>query len=166
MDLDRISMGEKTLAGSAAVLFILSFLGIWAKVEIKTAVVKSSTSFSAWDAYGFLVKLGLILALVAVGIVVAKAAGVNMTLPYGQVYLGLAGATFVFMLLALLVGPDETGSGEFGGASVEISRGFGLFLGTLLAAAMAYGAWMHYSKGEDTPAPTTPAMPEAPPPAV
>ena len=166
MDLNRLSTGEKTLAGSAALLFILSFLSLWAKVEVKAGTVNSTTRFSAWDAYGFLVKLALILALIAVGVVLAKAAGVNMTLPYGQVYLGLAGVTLLFMLIALLVGPDESGSGGAFGFSVEISRGIGLFIGTLLSAIMAFGAWMHYSGGEDTATPAAPAMPEAPPPAV
>ncbi|MEA2461062.1 MAG: hypothetical protein QOH90_1239 [Actinomycetota bacterium] len=166
MDLNRLSTGEKTLGISAALLFLLSFAGIWAKVEVKGAGLgDATTKFSAWNGYGFLMKLALILALIAVAVVVARAAGVDMSLPYGQLYLGLGGATFLFLLLTLLIGPDESGSGSLGLISVEISRGIGLFIGTLLAALMAFGAWMHYSGG-DTATTPSPAMPEAPPPAV
>ena len=160
MDVNRLSTGEKILGGSALALFILSFVGIWAKVELKGAGVGLTEKFSAWDGYGFLVKVALLLALVAVALVLARAADANLNIPWNTAYLGVAGLTLLFMLLALLVGPDESGSGESFGVSVEISRGIGLFLGTLLAAAMAAGAWMHQG-GVTT---TTATTPDAPPP--
>lgn len=142
--MNRLSTGEKLLGGSSLALFILSFLPLWAKVEVSSeGFGDASERFSAWDAYGILVKLGLIAALIAFALVAAKAAGVKLEIPRNPVYLALAGITFVAVLLALLVGPDETGSGDVLGVSIEISRGIGLFIGTLLAAAMLAGAWMH-----------------------
>jgi hypothetical protein len=174
MDPNRLTTGEKILGVSGLLLFILSFLKMWAKIEVNTkglgdlgGLGDASQKFSGWDAYGFLVKLGFILALVAVVLVVARAAMANLTLPFplGLVYLGIGGLTFLLMLLALLVGPDESGSGTFFGVSVEISRGIGLFVGTLLAAAMAAGAWLHYqSEGSGSPAVATTVPPTQPPP--
>ncbi|MBA2726300.1 MAG: hypothetical protein H0U53_09955 [Actinobacteria bacterium] len=168
MDLDKLTQGEKILGGSSLALFILSFLPLWAKVEVSAdglgGIGDASQRFNAWDAYGILVKLGLLAALIAAGLVIAKAAGVKLEIPREPVYLGLAGVTLVAMALALAIGPDESGSGDLFGVSVEISRGIALFLGTLLAAAMAFGAWMH--KGAETAIPgTTGTAPTAPPPA-
>jgi hypothetical protein len=173
MDPNRLTTGEKILGVSGLLLFILSFFKLWAKIEVNSqgvdlgGLASASQKFSAWDAYGFLVKLGLICALVAAILVIARAAMANLTLPVplGLVYLGLSGVTLLFVLLALLVGPDESGSGTFFGVSVEISRGIGLFIGTILAAAMAAGAWMHYqSEGSGTPVVGTTVPPTQPPP--
>lgn len=149
--MDRLSLGEKLLGASGLALFLFSFVGLWAKVEVEAGGAQDTTRFSAWDAYGFLVKLALILALAAGALVIAKAAGVNVPVPYATAYKGLAAVTLALMVLALVIGPDESGSGSVAGFSVEISRGIGLFIGTLLAAAMAAGAWMH----SDSPATTT-----------
>ncbi|MEA2435128.1 MAG: hypothetical protein QOG54_2585 [Actinomycetota bacterium] len=178
MDPNRLTTGEKVLGVSGLLLFILSFLKLWAKIEVNSeglgdlgGLGNATQKFSAWDAYGFLVKLGLICALIAVILVIARAAMANLSLPVplGLVYLGLAGVTLVFTLLALAVGPDESGSGTFFGVSVEISRGIGLFIGAILAIVMAAGAWLHYqSEGTGTPVvgstlpPTQPPPPTAP----
>jgi hypothetical protein len=156
MDPNRLTTGEKVLGASALLLFLLSFFGFWAKVEAGGITLR----FNAWDAYGILVKLPLLLALVAIALVVARAADAKLSIPWGTTYLGVAGVSFLFMLIALLIGPDESAS-AFG---VEVSRGLGLFLGTLLTAAMAAGAWMHYSESPGTT--SSPAAPDAPPPAV
>lgn len=176
MDLNRLSMGEKLAGLCALVLFILSFLKLWAKVEVSGAGdldvlgIDTTQRFSAWDGYGFLVKLGLIAALILVVLVVVRAVGanVNLPMPWGTVYLILSGITLLAMILALLIGPDESGSGDFFGVSVEISRGIGLFIGTALALGMAAGSWMansEESSGTASPVmPTTPTTPTTPPP--
>lgn len=156
--MDRLSMGEKLLGGSAVVLFLLSFLDYWAKVEIEGVGAQITERGNAWDAYGFLLKLGILLAVVAAGLVAARAANANLTIPWSNVYRGLAVATLVLVGITLLIGPDESGSFTSDFGSVEISRGIALFLGTLLAALMAAGAWMH---SEDTSA--TAASPGAAP---
>ena len=149
MNLDRLSLGEKLLGITSIALIVLSFAGLWAKIEIVSEGpaadlgFDATQRFNAWDAYGLFVKLALLIALVLAGFVVARAANANLTLPSPKVYLGLAIAAFVLLLLTLLVGPDESGSGSNDLVSVEISRGLGLFIGTFLGAAMAVGAWMH-----------------------
>lgn len=143
MNLDRLSLGEKILGVSGLALFLLSFVKQWVKVEAEGGGVSYAAKGSAWDGYGILLKLGLILALIAAGLVIARAANVKLELPWANAYRGLAIATLVLVAVTLAIGPDESGSfsNEFG--RVEISRGIGLFVGTLLAAAMAAGAWMH-----------------------
>lgn len=158
--MNRLSMGEKLLGGSAVVLFLLSFLDYWAKVEIEGGGTEITERFTAWDAYGFLLKLGLILAAVAAGLVIARAANANLSIPWSNVYRGLAVATLVLVAITLLLGPDESGSFSNELGSVEISRGIALFIGTVLAALMAAGAWMHSDDGT-APATSPGAAPAA-----
>lgn len=155
MNLNRLSLGEKILGVSALALFLLSFVAQWVKVEAEGGGASFTAKGNAWDGYGILLKLGLLLALIAAGLVIARAANVSLEIPWSNVYRGLAIATLVLVALTLVIGPDESGSFSNELGRVEISRGIALFVGTLLAAAMAAGAWMH---GEG-PAGTTEAAP-------
>ncbi len=143
MNLDRLSLGEKVLGASGLALFLLSFVNQWVKVEAESEFASGTVKGNAWDGYGFLLKLGLFLAIVAAGLVVARAANANLSLPWSSVYKGLAVATLVLVGLTLAIGPDESGSFSSDFGSIEISRGLALFVGTLLAAAMTAGAFMH-----------------------
>lgn len=135
--MDRLSLGEKVLGASALALFLLSFAGFWIKVEAD--VVDFTVRGNAWEGYGILLKLGLFLALAAAVLVIARAANANLTLPWATVYKGLAGATLALIVIQFLIGPAEAD----GFQGVEVSRGIALFIGMLLAAVMAAGAWMH-----------------------
>ena len=165
--MDRLSKGEQIMGVSFLVLLILSFLKLWAKIEIDTGGLgfDGSQKFSAWDAYGIIIKLGFLTALLALVLVGMRAGGVNMPnlpMPLGTIYLILAGITAVTVLLTLAVGPDE-GAGGFGLVGIEISRGIGLFIGTALALAGAFGAYLH-KQGEE-PGPALGGGPATPPPA-
>ena len=163
MDLNRLSRGEQIFGVSAALLFLLSFFPLWAKYEVAEEFFGGATQrFSAWSgAFNFLMKLGLIFALLGVALVIAKAAGaldnVDMPVPLGLVYLGLGGLTLLIMLLFLLVGP--TGASQPG---FEVSRGPLLFVGIVLSAGMAFGGFMQF-QGEGRAG--TPARRPGPPPA-
>jgi len=151
---------------------LLSFFPLWAKYEASEetfGAFATSQRFSAWsNAFNFLMKLGLLLALVALVLIIAKAAGgldnVQMPVPLGLVYLGLAGVTFLVMLLFTLIGPEESEAGvnvqDFG---IEASRGPLLFAGVLLGAGMALGAFMHF-QGDTATTATAPRQPGPPPP--
>lgn len=155
MDLDRLSTGEKIVAGSGILIFILSFIKPWAKVS----VFGSSVSFNAWDGYGFLIKLGLLLALVAAVLAIIKAFGTNLNLPAsaGVLYLVLAGLDALFLLLGVIIGPAGT---DVVPAGIDVSRGFLLFVGFILALIQTYGAWSH-RQTEGTTAPATTPPPAA-----
>ena len=172
-------MGEKILGGSALLLLVTSFISLWSKYEtpeVEGFVESVSTRGNAWSAaFGFLMKLGLFLTIAALAIVIARAAGaldrVNMPAPLGLIYLGVAGVAALLIILNAIIGPDETaGVSGFGvnleDAGYEVSRGPLLYLGALLALAMAAGAFMHFSGRETTTAGTGtgPAGPAGPPP--
>jgi hypothetical protein len=155
VDLDRLSTGEKIVAGSGILIFILSFIPPWAKVSF----LGSSTSFNAWDGYGFLIKLGILLALVAAILAILKAFGTNLSLPLsaGTLYLVLAAINALCLLLGVIIGPAGDDVIPTG---VEISRGLLLFVGFALALVQTYGAWAH--RGTE---PAGTATPTTPPPA-
>ena len=155
--MDRLSKGEQIIGVSLLLLLILSFLKLWAKIEVSGAglgIADASSKFSAWEAYGFLIKLGFFTALVALVLVGLRAGGVNMPtlpMPVGTIYMILTGITAVTVLLTLAVGPDA-GTSSLGIVGFEVSRGIGLFIGTALALASAFGAYLHKQGGEPGPA--------------
>ena len=155
MNLDKLSLGEKILGASGLALFLLSFVGMWAKVEAEVGAVEQTARLNAWDGYGILLKLGLLLALIAAGLVIARAANANLDIPWANAYRGISIAALVLVGVTFLIGPDESGSfsNEFG--RYEISRGIALFIGTLLAAVMAAGAWLHSEGASASPGTAT-----------
>ena len=183
VDLNKLTRGEKILGISSLVLFILSFLPLWAKLETELSeefedipgadAAETTERFNLWDAYGFLAKLAIVLALVAIIIVVVRmmAPHIKFPVPPGQIYVGLGGVALILMALSLLTGPEgDQGSTDFGFGSVEVSRGLiGLLLGIAAAAAMAYGGWLHMQEEGSGPAvtsgPTTTPPSSTPPPA-
>jgi hypothetical protein len=176
LDLNRLSRGEQILGVCSALLFLLSFFPLWAKYEASEeafGAFATTQRFSAWSAaFNFLMKLGIILALIALVLIIVKAAGgldnVQMPAPLGLIYLGLAGLSFLLLLLFTLIGPEESEAGvnvqDFG---IEASRGPLLFVGVLLGAGMAVGAYLHFQQEgrATTVAPRQPGPPPGPPPA-
>jgi hypothetical protein len=165
---DRLTQGEKLLGVSALWLYIISFIGFWAELEFEGGGTRSEFSVSAWDGYGLEIRLALILALVAAGLVAARAVGVDLPVAGGLVYLVIGGLTLLLMLLTALVGPDESGSGLGllsrlpSGSHIEVSRAVGLFVGTVFAAAMVAGGYQHLKAGDTTT--RSPATPSSSPP--
>ena len=156
--MDRLSKGEQIIGVSSLLLLVLSVLKFWAKVDAGEfgGLLAGDLKFSAWSgAFGFILKLGLFSAILALVLVGVRAGGVTLPtlpLPLGLLYLILTGITAVGLLLALLGGP-VTG----------LERGVGLFIGTLLALAAAFGAYLH-KQGEE-PGPALGGGPATPPPA-
>jgi hypothetical protein len=157
--MDRLSTGDKWVAGGGIVLLVLSFLKPWAEFDVGqfgdlAGVV--DVEGSAWsEFFGFFpLKLGLILAILALGYVGAKAAGVELPTVPPITYVAVGGAIFLLVLLTVLVGP--VGS-EFRVGDAGIERGFWLWVSILPAAAMAWGGYLLMQ--EETPGTTTPTSP-------
>jgi hypothetical protein len=165
LDLNKLSKGERTLGISALALLVLSFLPLWAKFEAPDEFFGGgSERYGAWSsAFGFLLKLALILTIIALVLVIMKAAGVAMSLPVPtwQIYAVAAGLTLLLLLITVLTGPRGD-QGEVAG--FEWSRGLAVFIAPLLGAGMAFGAFQHMSEEGSAPT-TTAAPPSAPPPA-
>jgi hypothetical protein len=175
--LDRLSRGEQILGVSALLLFIVSFLKPWASLETTAEGVPEnllgeipSPDFNMWDAYGFLPKLGVIIGLLLVGVIVAKAAGalenVDLPVPLGLVYLGGAALIVLTMLIALIAGVEGQNEASAFGVTSEAERGLFLYIGILLSLAAGFGAFMHFQGEGGTTAtrPTPPTQGTPPPP--
>ena len=157
MDLNRLSQGERIILFASAALFICSFAPLWASYSLGGL---ESDGVNAWSAaWNIAPKLAVIAALVALGLTAAKAGGVRLDLPTreGVVYAALGGAATLLLLIAVLTGPKDLGlpAELFEGTTgfeVDRDRGLMLFLGLALAAAVAYGGYLHMT-GQRGPEP-------------
>jgi len=164
MDINRLTQGEKIVLGSSALLVVLSFIPLWATYSF---VGLASESFSAWSgAFGFFVKLAIILAIVALVVTVLRATGTQLPeLPVGLglLYVGLGGLALLGLLIGVLAGPADGGLALAAAAGLDISRGILLFVGVILAAAMAFGGYTHMQTEDTSPAVGGPSTPPPPP---
>lgn len=152
VDLNRLSRGEQLFGGAGLVLFIISFIKLWATYKGKV-FTSFTVHISAWD-YGFLLKLGIIVALAGAVAVILKAAGIKFDVP-GIAYMVAGIFVGADMLLYVLVGPPDAGG------LADESRGILLFVALILGAVMAYAGWLINKEQPVTTAPS----PAAPPPA-
>ena len=163
MDLDKLTKGERLAGIAAIVLFLASFIPMWASrgYEVDETIglpegYEQKTSLNAWGGYGFTMSLALLLALIVAAVVIAKAAGaldtVSMPVPLGLVYAGAGGLITLIMLFSLLTGPEGINEADVGfGATYVNDRGILLFLGLALAAAVAVGGFLHMKEEGSTP---------------
>jgi hypothetical protein len=172
LDTKNLSAGERVVMFASAALVVLSFIPLWASYSFEVEGVgnfpgaSDSQSFNAWSgAYGFLMKLGIVLAIVALGLTIARMAGASITLP-PITYVGLGLGATVLLLIGVISGPEDGGIGGIAAAAVgfDVSRGILLFVGVVLAAAIAVGGYMHM-QGEGATAGYAGTATPPPPPA-
>lgn len=149
MDLTRLSTAHKIAIGGALVLLIDSFLP-WYSFDLGAL---GSVSANAWDA-AFLAWGGVV-AGVAAGIVLALKATGKKDVTAGdmgaeKIAMILGIVSLVLIVLRLLT--ETTGAA------------FGLFLGLIAAAAVAYGSYMASKEAVGPGSMTTPTNPTPPPP--
>ena len=75
MDFSKLGVGDQIAAVSGLVLLVVMFLP-WYGVDVNVAGFSASTSVTAWESMSFIDILLFLVALVAVGVPVAKASGV------------------------------------------------------------------------------------------
>lgn len=153
MDLKKLSQGEMVMGGAGVLLFIFSFFKWFGKdVSLKGLGTIASYSQNGWSS--FLSLLGILLALVIVVVLVLdKFTSVQipkLPIPLKQAYFFGSIAVAVLIVLQLLIGTSKNG--------VDLDRKFGVFLGTLLAIAMAVGGFLQ-SKEADASSGSTPPTP-------
>ena len=158
MDTSKLSVGDQIAAVSGVVLLIALFLP-WYGVDVSVGGFSASESVNAWEALDFVDILLFLIALVAIGVPVAKATG-NMPddVPGPMVVLaagGLAVLLVVFRLIDLPT-PDVEASG------IDFGRKFGIFLGLIAAAGVTYGGWRANAEVPVSSAPAAPPPPPAP----
>lgn len=153
MDLSKLSLGDKLIAGSTIGLFIFSFLP-WFSVSVDGGggIGGFSQDFSGWDV-GFLWgRFPLFLAVLMSAYVGIKAFSPDTKLPtlpvaWGQALLGVGVLCAFLVILKLLIGEDANGADEILG--IEISRSYGLYLSVLATVGLAIGGFFKMQEGDD-----------------
>jgi hypothetical protein len=135
MDVTRLSQGQKIAAGSAILLFIVMFFSWFGAPDSElTRFAQAAgvdTSANAWQSFDFIDLILLLTVIVAVGGVALIASGntANLPIPASTVTTAM-GALSTLLVLYRVIDPPS-----------DASRKFGVFLGLVLAAAVAYGGW-------------------------
>jgi hypothetical protein len=143
MELDRLSPGEKISAVSAILLFIFMFFD-WFGVEVSNVPGFSGTvggaGGSAWDALDVIPIFLMIAIVAAIGVAVIRLTDADLEPPISlNAIVAALGGLAVLLILYRIV--DPPGGGTFGGVSVDITLKFGIFLGLIAAAGIAYGGY-------------------------
>ena len=142
MDSSRISFGEMVAGASAVALFIVMFFP-WFGVSVEGSGSDiDGPDFNAWESFSFIDILLFLVALVVIGLVVARAAGempAGLPAPPGLI-MAAAGALAVLLVLYRLIDPPGE---DFTGFGVEagVSRKIGVFLGFIAAGGITFGGW-------------------------
>jgi hypothetical protein len=139
VDPSRISFGEMIAAVSGLVLFIVMFLP-WYGVSANIGF--GSFTANAWESFDFIDIVLFLVALLAVGMAVARAAGAmpsNLPAPPGQI-VAAGGALAVLLILYRLI-DTPGGEADVLDVGVEISRKAGVFLGLLAAGGVTFGGY-------------------------
>lgn len=134
---NALPLGRKLIIGAGLLLFIDMFFP-WQKIDVKVAgIVSVSATANGWHGFwGYVTGLATIAIVVWVG---ARALGVKIPLELadGLTTLGLGAAILVCAVLKNLV--DDYSA-------------WASYLGIVLAAAVAYGAWLTFQEsGEKLP---------------
>jgi hypothetical protein len=143
MDLDRLNTGEKIAGVSAILLFIFMFFD-WFGVEVSGVGGFGGTvpgaGGSAWDALDFIpivLIVTIVVALISVGL---RFSDSEYEPPVSlNVAVTVLGALSTLLVLFRIIDPPSFGS--FGGVSVDATLDFGIFLGLIAAAGIAYGGY-------------------------
>ena len=146
-NLSTLSRGTQVLVGAGVLLLIDMFLE-WQSVDVGPFLAGQN----AWSGFWGVI-MGLAL-LVLLAWVIARVFDVKLPaeLPEGPIVLGLGAVIFVFALLKNLIDDYST---------------IWSYIGVLLAAGVAYGAWLRSQETESVSpaAPSGPTAPTPPPPA-
>ncbi len=144
MDAARLGKGEMIAAVSGAALFIIMFLpwfgydlggpasDVADQLGVTVPDIDTSVNFNAWESFGFIdiVLFVTVVVSVAFGIAAAMARDVALPVAASAIVAGLGILSLVLVAYRLLDTPSES------------SRKFGLFLGLIATAGIAYGGWV------------------------
>lgn len=137
MDVNRLSPGEKIAAGAAVLLFISMFFAWFGFENVANElsdqfgvdVGASNFSFSAWESFDFIDLVLMVTILVAVGTAVVRASDAVLDLPLNPAVAVLGGFATLLVLYRII---DPPGGSD---------REWGVFLGLILSALVAYGGY-------------------------
>jgi hypothetical protein len=180
MELHKLSSGEKISAVSAILLFVFMFFD-WFGAKVSGVPGFSGTvegaGGSAWDALDVIPIFLMLAIVVAIGVAIVRLTDADLELPISlNAIVAALGGLAVLLILYRII--DPPGGGSFGGVSVDITLKFGIFLGLIAAAGIAFGGYSamreegmtfgdaadRLSGGGDQPPAGGPPPPPPPPP--
>lgn len=143
MDLGKFTTSDRLKVGGAAAFFVFS-LFTWVKVS---AGGFGSSGGNAFDFFWtgvvpwlLIVGVGVVSVLLAIGTIKPG------TTPWPLILLGASGLAALLVVIRLLFNPIKGADAIEATGIVEISRGFGLYLSTIAALAVAAGAAMAFKE--------------------
>jgi hypothetical protein len=138
VDLNKLTQGERVIAGSAVAFLLFTFLPWYGK---------GTGSRNGWDYFLFGV-IPLLLAVVMVAqIFISRFTDTKLPdppLPWGQIHL-IVGCLAAFLVFLRLVIGDSVGGGTILGAripSIDLDRKYGIFLAFLASLGLAAGGYL------------------------
>ena len=147
VDINKLNTGEKVMGISGILLLVFSFFP-W----LGFSYGGFSASKSAWTFT--LCWIAVVLGVVLAGLVIAKAAGVDVpalgSIKWAHIFLGVTTLVFVLILIKLIVGPS-TGGASLAGTGVSKDRKIGIFLGLLSSIGLVAGAYLNAKETGDLP---------------
>jgi hypothetical protein len=147
LDINKLNTGEKVIGVSGILLLVFSFFP-W----LGFSYGGFSASKSAWTFT--LCWIAVVLGLALAGLVIAKAAGVDVpelgNVRWAHIILGVAALVFLLILIKLIVGPS-TGGADLAGTGVSKDRKIGIFLGLLASIGLLGGAYLNAKETGDLP---------------
>lgn len=164
MDFSRLGQGHRIAAGAGVLLLIDLWLS-WYSISddflrsVGGSSIAVDTSASAWQAFDLTDILLAITALVAIAAAVQSLGLLRLPVRLSSVLVPLAGIMAVWVLYRLINQPEDNDL---------LNNEFGAYLGFLLTAAVAYGAYRAQAEPESvgpaaTAAPAAPAATTPPP---
>ena len=138
------------IAGVAGLLLLLFMFLNWYGVDVDVAGISTGLGdANAWESFSFIDLLLFLAAAVAIAVTVARALGALPALPMppGQI-VAIAGAIAVLLILFRLIFPPDFGVDGF-----DVGRKFGIFLGLLAAAGIAFGGYTAMNERDSGEAP-------------
>ncbi|HXS47270.1 MAG TPA: hypothetical protein VN756_07385 [Solirubrobacterales bacterium] len=143
MEVDKLSTGEKVSAVSAILLFVFMFFD-WFGVEVSGVPgfsgYISGSGGSAWDALDVIPIFLMLTIVVAIGVAIVRLTDADLEPPVSlNAIVAALGGFAVLLILYRIISPPEFDS--FGGVSVDTTLKFGIFLGLIAAAGIAYGGY-------------------------
>lgn len=151
MDLTKLTMSDKVIAGSGVVLFIASFFN-WLGAKIDLGPNSVSDSKGAWSFT--LTLFAVLIGIAMVAVVALKASDVKLPdlggASWGQVLLIAGAVAFAFVLIKIITGAGGLPDG------VDKTRGIGIFIGLIATGGLAYGGYLRVQeeKGAGSAGPT------------
>lgn len=168
---EKTTTGRLIAAAGGIVLIISLFLNWYtykAGLNIAGVNSSSSTGISAWDAFSLIDLLLLVIGLLAIVPAALDVFDMEVELPVDMSVVTMAAGVLAVLLIVFRVidkpGPDV--SVNIPGVEAGVHLAFGLFIGLISSAAIAFGGFTQTNEsGVDAYSGTAPGAPTGAPPA-